>query len=131
MKNDTKHRQTSVIHPLTKELLEVDEKMAPLLRVMWAIGVTTTYSCQGDGHLYVDQNCYEARGHRAYVQMRRDAWSLGFIKELFSDQSAFASNMASWTIDFDENPKTHERRITVRFPSADINKLIDLIEGWN
>lgn len=134
-KTNTKHKQVSINTAVTNSeaphIVEVDEKIADLLVNMWAIGITTRYSCQGDGHLFVDQTCREGERYRAYVLMKRDVWSLGFIQELLKTYPAFAAEKCAWEIAFDRHPITNEERITIYFPSNEIEALTSAIEGWN
>lgn len=125
---DTTHyREQGLDFP---ETIEVDIMMYQLLKEMWNLGIATNFSCQGDTHLFVNQDCYEAQRYRAYIQMPRNASSLGFIRELFAE-GRFSSMMISWDVEFSTNPQTLEPRITIRFPSCDIGPLLHEILSWN
>lgn len=126
---NTKHPQISIIG--NGKAVSIDEQLVPLIRMMWDLGITTNFSCQGDTHLFVNQDCHQAERYRAYIQMHRDTWSLNFIRELFSENTHFVAQMASWDIEFSTNPQTGENRITVRFPSCDIEALVEELGRWN
>lgn len=126
---NTRHEQVTVEY--NGCTIQVDKKMAPLLVLMWSRGIDTEYSCQGDTNLFVDQNCYEADRYRAYIQMPRTSTSMNFIGELVYNSHLLREESVSWLIEYNENPVTKTQRIVIRFPSSDIHKLMDTIEGWN
>jgi hypothetical protein len=42
----TEHKQTVILDPASKQLIEVDEGIAPLLKAIWDSGIVTCNSCQ-------------------------------------------------------------------------------------
>lgn len=124
----TKHVQKSVVVHPTREIIEVDEMMVDLLEAMWDVGITTNFSCQGDGHLWVDDQHHEAARFQAYVQMRRDIWSLQFVQELLKEDF-FAGDKVSFEIKFGMNPFTNEQLIGIYFPSSYISRITEAIYG--
>lgn len=40
------HRQTAILDPTLNQMVEVDEGIAPLLKAIWNLGITTCNSCQ-------------------------------------------------------------------------------------
>lgn len=126
---NTKHLQAVALRE-TGEVIHVDHKMVELLELMWSMGITTNWSCQGDD-MFKDPTHYEAMRYRAYIQMKHDAWSLGFIQELINRFYAFRSEKVLWTIEFNRNPKHGDTRICIRFPQADIGALVAELRTWN
>ena len=41
-----KHKQTAILDPISNEMIEVDEGVAPLLKAVWDFGIRTCNSCQ-------------------------------------------------------------------------------------
>lgn len=42
----TEHRQTAIPNPVSNQMIEVDEGIAPLLKALWDLGIETCNSCQ-------------------------------------------------------------------------------------
>jgi len=42
----TEHKQTAIHDPRSNTMIEVDERIAPLLEAMWSCGIITCNSCQ-------------------------------------------------------------------------------------
>lgn len=40
------HKQTAILDPTSNQMVEVDEGIAPLLKAIWNLGITTCNSCQ-------------------------------------------------------------------------------------
>ncbi len=40
------HKQTAILDPASSQMVEVDEGIAPLLKAIWNLGITTCNSCQ-------------------------------------------------------------------------------------
>ena len=106
--------------------VEIDEKMAPLIEMLWKTGIQTQFCCQGD-HKFLDPTDWDAREHRAYILMTRDENSIEFVKLLLSNFYAFTAEKVSWTIEFDRNPLDNVNRILLRFPQEDILPLVEFI----
>jgi hypothetical protein len=42
----TDHKQTAILDPISNQMIEVDEGIAPLLKAIWGFGIETCNSCQ-------------------------------------------------------------------------------------
>lgn len=121
-----KHPIVLMSDPRDGHSVEIDEKMAPLIEMLWKTGIQTQFCCQGD-HMFLDPTEWDARAYRAYILMTRDENSLEFVKLLLSNFYAFTAEKVSWTIEFDRNPLDNVNRILLRFPQEDILPLVEFI----
>lgn len=121
-----KHPIVLMSDPRDGHSVEIDEKMAPLIEMLWKTGIQTQFCCQGD-HMFLDPTEWDARAYRAYILMTRDENSLEFVKLLLSNFYAFTAEKVSWTIEFDRNPFDNVNRIILRFPQEDILPLVEFI----
>jgi hypothetical protein len=106
--------------------IEVDEGILELLTLMWARGITTIFSCQGDVK-FRDQTCWSNDGYRGYVMMERTYESLLLLKDLISGFPPLQiGHKILFDIEFDRYRST-PGRITIRFPNSDIPKLVKFL----
>ncbi|AWN03445.1 hypothetical protein PBI_COUNT_124 [Microbacterium phage Count] len=125
-KRKPKHSTAVMTYPFTGESVHIDEKMVPLMDILWKAGVETQFCCEGD-HKFIDPTEWDARDHRAYILMTRTDNSLEFVKLLLGSFYAFTAEKVSWTIEFDRNPHDDVNRILLRFPQHDILPLVEFI----
>lgn len=117
----TEHKQVKAKLPNGTKI-QVDEEMKSLLKEMWRRRIETNFSCQGTPY-FVDQTNWHAKQYRGYIQMPRTAYSLNFIKVLTATYSGLYVGDSSFSVEFDQNPRGGERRISIRFTNAEIPAL--------
>lgn len=67
-KVETDHQQIVVTFPFTGELIEVDEGILEILQLLWADGVETMFSCEGDENNYA-YIAYKPSGDKAITKV--------------------------------------------------------------
>lgn len=98
------HPQVAVTHD--GRTVDVDEDIAPLVLALWAAGISTVASCQGDG----DQ---------AYI-----AFASPDDRRRFAEQVFHLEHLARWEWSIDHEVEGHAE--SVHFPAADIDELTRL-----
>lgn len=117
-----RHATVELITP-SNEVVDIDRGIADLIQALWAIGITTFYCCEGDDHRsYLDEN--ETRRKAAYILMKRDAFSMEFIKAIFSDYIRFEKSYSTFMhVEVDSHPIMGDR-ICLRFPNHHILEML-------
>ena len=116
--------------------IDVDVKMAELLTTLWAIGVTTNYSCQGEptDFSWEDESPESekpgwnaSRDRRAYISMENSFESSLLVSSLVAGfpKLGFTDN-SMWAFEFDYHPDQGPR-ICIRFPHNEIPHFVSFL----
>lgn len=120
-----RHATVELMTPLGF-VVDIDRGISDLIQALWNIGITTFFCCEGDDHAsYLDDD--ETRRKAAYILMKRDHFSMEFVKAIFSDYIRFEKNYTTFLhVEVDAHPKYGDR-ICVRFPHHLIPEMLKFI----
>lgn len=134
MKNTT-HDQVTMTTPEGVDI-DVDVEIAELLTLLWAVGVNTSWSCQG----YPNQFAWEdemlksnkpgwnkSRDLRAYITMENNFESSMLVTSLIMSYPKLGmTDNSMWDFEFDYHFE-QGARICIRFPNNEINKFVSFL----
>lgn len=133
--SSTKHEQTIVSTPEDVDI-SIDSNLVELITLLWANGLLTNFSCEGDPIIYKakrqdtpvhDPNWNKAREARAYVSMVFDERSKDLVLTLIDAFDGLGQDDNSmWDFEFDYH-YDHGPRVVVRFPHVDIPKFVSFL----
>lgn len=115
-----KHQTDLLIHPKHGEI-KVDRRITKLVWAMWAMGIETYYSCEGN----LDRRTRRGAAHKAaYVLMKQDDDAMWYVQKILSEYPHFVDMTGSfWEISFDRYKGVN--RVCIRFPHDQISGLTD------
>lgn len=124
-------RHTQVEAKFNGREVHVDEEMLPVLELLWARGIVTLFSCQGDvpppaGERSAWSNMNRSR---AYVQMLRTRESLCLIQEMALNFEPLEKGEVFWSFNFD-TWLNEQGRVTIYFPHVDTSKFVEFLKTW-
>ena len=143
----TEHKQTAIHDPASDTMIEVDERIAPLLEAIWDCGIITCNSCQENkpGIIWIeflaaeDAEALLARivsGLDPINNPKADNWLYSRVKGS-SDGWQYAAHPHDVREYIDPECGTIELNasqscgftlsISVRFPQSDYERLLDLL----
>lgn len=141
------HKQTAILNPASNQMVEVDEGIAPLLKAIWNLGITTCNSCQENkpGLIWIeflkaeDAEAFLTRvisGLNTVNSPKADNW---IYPEIIGQNGGWQYNAHPHDIReyIDEENGTVELNtsepcgialsISIRFPIEDYERLLDLV----
>lgn len=143
------HKQTAILDPTSSQMVEVDEGIAPLLKAIWDLGITTCNSCQENkpGLMWIEFLLVED----AEAFLTRIISGLDPVNSPEADNWLY-SRIIGQNGGWQYNAHPHDIReyineengmlelnssepcgiaisISVRFPAGDYKRLLDLIGG--
>ncbi len=101
------HVQVSVLNPITKQMVEVDDGMVPTLKALWDRGFNTEMSCQDQGGL-----TWVEFPEADFKRLNKAAQTRGTLYKFF------AECLTNFTSNVDPTPEEElEYSVGVRFPA--------------
>jgi hypothetical protein len=148
-KKMAEHKQMAILDPISNKMVEVDEGIAPLLKAIWNLGITTCNSCQENkpGLIWIEflqaedaeafltcvisgldpVNSFEAnnwlypRITGQYEGWQYSAHPHDFREYIDEENGTIELNAAE--------PGGISLSISIRFPVEDYERLLDLVGG--
>jgi hypothetical protein len=141
------HKQITILNPTSKEIIKVDEGLAPLLEAIWGLGIMTCNSCQENksGIMWIE--FLTARDLEAFLThvvsgidpLERSKADLQLYSRILGEDGGWQYNVhphdfreyiddENGMIELDASePCGIALSISIRFPIGDYNRLFDVI----
>ena len=118
------HPHVEMLDPATKQLVEIDVLMAPLIQILWNFGIETRFCCQGNPTNTLARNPSSYQG--AYIQMARDEESLLLVQSILTGFPPIISGRPTYfEVGFERYQKMD--RICIRFPHNQLQQLTEFV----